>query len=84
MPFGLLLSSNNVLLRRVAQDAGWQRLRRQTSAQPVHSGNSPFKGLWDVNLLIQEVKENLDTQVIDIPVISKGSNNYVSYCFKYS
>ena len=50
----------------------------------VRSGNSPFKGLWDVNLLIQEVEENLNTQVIDIPVISMSSNNYVSSCLKSS
>lgn len=44
----------------------------------VRSGNSPFRGAWDVNLLIREIEENLDTQVVDIPVVSKGSNNYVS------
>jgi hypothetical protein len=46
----------------------------------VSSGNSPFHGAWNVNLLIQEIEENLNTQVIDIPVVSKGSNNYVSSC----
>lgn len=50
----------------------------------VRCGNSPFHGLWDVNLLIREIEENLDAQVIDIPVISKGSNNYVSSCLKSS
>ena len=50
----------------------------------VHSGNSPFQGLWDVNLLIQEVEENLNTQVIEIPVISIGSDNYVSSTLKFS
>lgn len=44
----------------------------------VRSGHSPFHGVWDVNLLIREVEENLDAEVIDIPAISKGSNNYVS------
>lgn len=44
----------------------------------VRSGNSPFHKDWDINLLIQEVEENLGTEVIDIPVVSKGSNNYVS------
>lgn len=48
----------------------------------VRIGKSPFYGLWDVNLLIQEIEENLNTQVIDIPVISKGSNNYVSSYLK--
>jgi hypothetical protein len=50
----------------------------------VRSGNSPFYRLWDINLLIREIKENLDAHVIDIPVISKGSNNYVSSCLKSS
>jgi hypothetical protein len=50
----------------------------------VRSGNSPFHGVWDVNLLIREIEENLDTQVIDIPVFSKGSNNYVSSCWQSS
>ena len=48
----------------------------------ARSGNSPFHGLWDVNLLIREIEENLDTHVIDIPVISTGSNNYVSSYLK--
>ncbi|KAF2793863.1 hypothetical protein K505DRAFT_243428, partial [Melanomma pulvis-pyrius CBS 109.77] len=42
----------------------------------VRSGNSPFHGVWDVNLLIQEIEENLGAEVIDIPAIFKGSNNY--------
>lgn len=45
----------------------------------VRSGNSPFMTDWDVNLLIQEIQENLCTQVIDIPYVSQGSNNYVSF-----
>lgn len=44
----------------------------------VRHGDSPFDDVWDVNLLISEVEEKLDTQVIDIPSIDKGSNNYVS------
>jgi hypothetical protein len=48
----------------------------------VRSGNSPFHGLWDVNLLIREIEQNLDAHVIDIPFICKGSNNYVSSCLK--
>lgn len=42
----------------------------------VRSGNSPFHGVWNVNLLIQEVEENLNTHVVDIPIVNKGSNNY--------
>lgn len=44
----------------------------------VRGGNSPFHGVWDVNLLIQEIEENLDTQVVNIPQVYNGSNNYVS------
>ncbi|POR33051.1 Uncharacterized protein TPAR_06751 [Tolypocladium paradoxum] len=49
----------------------------------VRSGNSPFHEVWDVNLLIQEIEENLDAQVIDIPLVSNGSNNY-GFHFKLS
>jgi hypothetical protein len=45
------------------------------------SGNSPLHGVWDVNLLNREVEENLGTQVIDVPVIYKRSNNLVNSCF---
>lgn len=44
----------------------------------VRNDNSPFHGVWDVKLLIQEIEENLNTQVTDIPIVDKGSNNYVS------
>jgi hypothetical protein len=44
----------------------------------VRSGNSPFHRVWDANLLIRENEENLSAKVIDIPVIHKGSDNYVS------
>ena len=43
----------------------------------VRSGNSPFHGVWDVSLLIREVEESLGAQVIDIPAVYKGSNNFV-------
>ncbi|KAG8411504.1 hypothetical protein J3458_015561 [Metarhizium acridum] len=42
----------------------------------VRRGNSPFGGVWDVGLLIREIEENLSTEVTDIPIITKGSNNY--------
>lgn len=44
----------------------------------IHNDKNPFHGVWDVKLLIQEIEEKLDTQVTDIPVIDKGSNNYVN------
>ncbi|KAF2159949.1 hypothetical protein M409DRAFT_33698, partial [Zasmidium cellare ATCC 36951] len=42
----------------------------------VRNGESPFSAAWDVNLLIREIGKELDTQVVDIPRISNGSNNY--------
>ena len=47
----------------------------------VRAGNSPFNGVWDVNLLIQEIEENLGSRVTDILAVNKGSNNYVSFFF---
>lgn len=44
----------------------------------VHNNQNPFHGVWDVKLLVQEIEEKLNTQVTDIPIINKGSNNYVS------
>jgi len=50
----------------------------------VRNGNSPFHGVWDVNLLIREIEQNLGTKVIDIPATYKGSNNYVSFSLQAS
>lgn len=44
----------------------------------VRKSQSPFDGVWDVNQLITEVEEKLNIQVIDIPQVHNGSNNYVS------
>lgn len=44
----------------------------------TRGGKSPFRELWDVDLLVQEVEMQLRTKVIDIITISSGSNNYVS------
>jgi len=41
---------------------------------------SPFKDVWNVQLLIDEIEEKLQVKVIDIPTIDKGSNNYVRVC----
>ncbi len=46
------------------------------------AATAPSHGVLDVNLLIQEIEENLGTQVIDIPIVSKGSNNYVGFPFR--
>ena len=45
----------------------------------VRDGKSPFDGVWDVQLMIHEIEEQLDSVVTDIPVVAKGSNNYVSH-----
>lgn len=44
----------------------------------IRDGRSPFADRWDVNLLIREIEDKLATQVVDIPIITIGSNNYVS------
>ncbi|KAH8587920.1 hypothetical protein B0O99DRAFT_379572 [Bisporella sp. PMI_857] len=38
----------------------------------VRNGNSPFHGVWHINLLIREIEENLGAEVIDIPVILRA------------
>lgn len=47
----------------------------------AYSGNSPFQGVWDIILLIQEIEKHTHTKVTEIPFVDKGSNNYVSPCF---
>lgn len=46
----------------------------------VRSGDSPFQGVWDFILLIQEIEKHTHTKVTEIPFVDKGSNNYVSPC----
>ncbi|UPL03666.1 hypothetical protein LCI18_014600 [Fusarium solani-melongenae] len=41
----------------------------------VHKGSSPFKDAWDVNKLLQEIEFHTHAKVVDIPYVSKGSNN---------
>lgn len=42
----------------------------------VRTGQSPFDGVWDAKLLIQEIEDKLNTRITGIPAVSKGSNNY--------
>ena len=49
----------------------------------VRTGQSPFKNQWDVNLLLHEIETQLHTKITNIPLVTKGSNNYVSH-FIYS
>lgn len=44
----------------------------------VQIDESPFRGVWDVKLLIKEIEEKLNTQVTNIPMIETGANNYVN------
>jgi hypothetical protein len=44
----------------------------------LRSGNSPFRGAWDIDLLVEEIEQSLDTKVVDILFVYNGSNNYVS------
>jgi hypothetical protein len=46
----------------------------------VRSGNSPFHDTWDVNLLIREIEDRLGAEVVNIPCVYNGANNYVSSC----
>ena len=60
-----------------AKYTGWPAIPNGNGKQLVHSGHNPFA--WNANLLIRKIEENLDAQVIDIPTVHKGSNNYVSF-----
>ncbi|KAI4922783.1 hypothetical protein J4E90_001217 [Alternaria incomplexa] len=42
----------------------------------VRDNASPFRDVWNVQLLIDEIEEKLQVEVTDIPTIDKGSNNY--------
>ena len=48
----------------------------------VRKGESPFRDVWDVNSLVQEVERELCTVINDITAVTKGSNNYVSQHFR--
>lgn len=45
--------------------------------QLLHDGKSPFKDVWDVRLLLQEVEAQVQARVVDIPQVHAGANNYV-------
>lgn len=49
----------------------------------VFSNQSPPRGLWNVRQLLQEIEENLNIKVIDIPIVNRGSNKYVSTGLKH-
>ncbi|PNY29795.1 Uncharacterized protein TCAP_00295, partial [Tolypocladium capitatum] len=39
-------------------------------------GESPFQGAWDVQSLICEIEQSLNSRVVDIPTVSSGANHY--------
>lgn len=43
----------------------------------VRINRSPFAGIWDVEALVHEVEEKLNTKVLDVNLITKGANSYV-------
>ncbi|KAJ5086584.1 hypothetical protein NUU61_007891 [Penicillium alfredii] len=45
----------------------------------VRSGNIPFRDVWDINLLVREIEENVGVQVIDIPRTYNDSNSYALF-----
>ncbi|KAK2612300.1 hypothetical protein QQS21_001726 [Conoideocrella luteorostrata] len=42
----------------------------------ARTGNSPFRAVWDVDMLIREIQDNTQFKVADISSVDKGSNNY--------
>jgi hypothetical protein len=43
----------------------------------VRNGASPFRDTFDVEVVIAEIERALDTTIVDISIVDKGSNNYV-------
>ena len=41
------------------------------------AGKSPLADSWNLACLIEEVESVLDTQVVDIPLVTTGANNLV-------
>jgi hypothetical protein len=49
----------------------------------VNRDQSPFREDWDVKLLFQEVEDHTEAKIIEVVLVSKGSNNY-GFHFKLS
>ena len=45
----------------------------------ARSGNSPFRDAWDFDSLTREVESGVGVEIIDVPLVSKGSNNLVRF-----
>jgi hypothetical protein len=43
----------------------------------ANAGNNPFEGQWSVQILLEEVESHLGVQIADMPLVVKGSNNFV-------
>ncbi|KAG6362093.1 hypothetical protein INS49_010322 [Diaporthe citri] len=42
----------------------------------VRDDSSPFANIWDVRILLEEVETQVQAQVVDIPEVHAGANNY--------
>ena len=75
------LSLSDGLAGRLAFRAKGEKYDGKQIMDMVRQNSSPFRASWDVKTLIREIEEKLNTQVTDIPIIDKGSNNYVGRHF---
>lgn len=42
----------------------------------ISTGNDPFRKILDIKYLIEEVENDIGSQVVDIPKVSAGAHNY--------
>jgi len=60
----------------MAIDARRNRVGRQNLLSLAATDQRPFAKEWDIHILFAELEERLGSQVIDIPAVDKGSNDY--------
>ncbi|KAK0733205.1 hypothetical protein B0T26DRAFT_808050 [Lasiosphaeria miniovina] len=46
----------------------------------VRDNHSPFRDAWNVKSLIREVEAAVDDEVVDIPIVTRGSSNLGLHC----
>ncbi|KIK54785.1 hypothetical protein GYMLUDRAFT_264487 [Collybiopsis luxurians FD-317 M1] len=51
------------------------RMALKASEEKVNDA-FPFRGDWDLNLLLHEVQQQLKVSIVDIPFVNRGSNCY--------
>ncbi|KAF4448934.1 3-hydroxybutyryl-CoA dehydratase [Fusarium austroafricanum] len=59
---------------RISDGTRWAR---RNLLELLEKDESPFSPIWDVKVLLQEVKDKLGAEVADIPCVYTGSNNYI-------